>query len=70
MKPIRCNPVFIERAFEWHKEGDKRSHDLGDLDVPNKQNKQGVCHTRTLPFALKIILRQKKNTQIFHHAKI
>jgi hypothetical protein len=47
-----------------------RSHDLGDLDVPNKQNKQGVCHTRALLFASKIILRQKKNTQIFPHAKI
>jgi hypothetical protein len=34
---------------------------LGDLNVINKQNKQGVCHTVALPFTLKSILRQEKN---------
>jgi hypothetical protein len=34
---------------------------LGDLNVINKQSKQGVCHSVALPFTLKSILRQEKN---------
>jgi hypothetical protein len=35
--------------------------DLGNLNVTNKENKQGTCHIVALPFTLKCILRQKWN---------
>jgi hypothetical protein len=56
-------------------EGSRRVYNNHDDNTTNNNNNnnKGVCHTVALPFALRSILRQKKNygnSNLFHHAKI